>query len=332
MTLPLPAPLVRPPALVSRRFVVVAGKGGVGRTTVATALARVAVNAGKRVLLAQMESSDRLTRLLGAERPIGADVVELEAGLSAVNMTPQRALHEYGLLVLKYESLTKALFENRATRGFLRAIPGLDAYAMLGKAWWHTTEFVGTRPRFDLVIVDGPASGHAVRMLSIPKAILEAVPKGPLAKDAEAMRSLFGDPTRAAVVMVTLPEELPARETSLLARQITGELQMPLTPLIVNGVPDADLEDPGLDHLLGATLGPSASPAARQALGGVRILVERRREAALILARLARDPGLPMIELPRLPETDLGPAEVAILANALAAGLTACDQGDHPAA
>ena len=93
-------------------------------------------------------------------------------------------MREYGVMVLRSELVTRALFENRAVRGFLGAIPGLDAYAMLGKAWWHTTETVDGRPRYDLVIFDGPASGHAALMLRIPQAILTAMPKGPLARDA----------------------------------------------------------------------------------------------------------------------------------------------------
>jgi anion-transporting ArsA/GET3 family ATPase len=310
-----------PPSLLSRGFIVIAGKGGVGRTTVAAALARVAQAAGKRVLLAQMESSDRLARLLGSPKPIGPDVVDLGGGLSAVNMTPRQALHEYGLMVLRYEAITRALFENRAVRGFLRAIPGLDAYAMLGKAWWHTTETYGGRPRYDLVIVDGPASGHAVRMLSIPKAILAAVPKGPLARDAEAMRALFSDPARAAVMIVTLPEDLPARETSVLARDVTAELAMPLAPLVVNGVPDASLEDPALSHLLSTPVAVTSSPELRQTLAAVRVLAERRHDATLVLARLARDPALPTIELPRLPASNLGPSELEVLSAALARGL-----------
>lgn len=312
---------LRAAELLSRRFIVVAGKGGVGRTTVAAALARVAERAGKRVLLAQMESSDRLTRLFGAPATIGADVVELGPQLAAVNMTPQRALHEYGLMVLRYETLTRALFENRAARGFLRAIPGLDAYAMLGKAWWHTTEQRAGQPRFDLVIVDGPASGHAVRMLTIPRAILEAVPKGPLARDAAAMRDLFGDRARAAVVIVTLPEDLPARETSILARDVTSQVGMALGPLVVNGVPAPELEDPALLHVLATPLDPSVDPGVRQTIAGVRVLAERRHDADLVLARLARDPGLPMIELPRLPETDLGPTELSTLVATLEAAM-----------
>jgi anion-transporting ArsA/GET3 family ATPase len=310
--------------VLDRSFIVVAGKGGVGRTTVAAALARAAVKRGRRVLLAQMDSPERLTRLLGADRPIAAEVVRVAPGLDAVNMTAKSALHEYALMVLRYESIYRALFENRAVRGFLGAIPGLDAYAMLGKAWWHTTVLEAGQPKYDLVIVDGPASGHAVRMLSIPQAILDAVPKGPLARDAEAMRALFTDPSRAAFLIVTLAEDLPARETSLLARQVRDQLAMPLAPLVVNAVPSPQFSDPALERLLDAlpASGGAGDRALASTLGGARLLREWRRDAEAVLAHLRTDPGLPMIELPRLPTSDLGPAEVEELSEVLRAQLT----------
>jgi anion-transporting ArsA/GET3 family ATPase len=308
-------------SIVDRRFVMVAGKGGVGRTTVAAALARAAQRAGRRVLLAQMESPDRLGRLLGSARPIGPEVGEVEPGLYAVNMTPKSALHQYALMVLRYESLYRALFENKAVRGFLGAIPGLDAYAMLGKAWWHTTEMVGGRLKYDLVIVDGPASGHAVRVLTIPQAILDAMPKGPLAKDAAAIRTLMSDPAQAGFVIVTLPEELPARETVTLAREVSERVHMPLGPLVVNGVPSARFADPTLGRLLDLPVSGPSDRALSSTLTGARLLRERRRDAERVLAQLRRDPGLPIIELPRLPSTNLGPEEVAELAGVLQAAL-----------
>ncbi len=297
--------------LLARSFIVVAGKGGVGRTTVSAALARAAARRGRRVLLAQMDSPERLTRLLGAERAVGPEIVRVGDNLEAVNMTAKSALHEYALMVLRYETLYRALFENRAVRGFLGAIPGLDSYAMLGKAWWHTTLLEHGRPRYDLVIVDGPASGHAIRMLTIPQAILDAVPKGPLARDAAAMRTLFTDPARAAFLIVTLAEDLPARETSVLARQVRDQLGMPLGPLVVNAVPSPLFAAPALGQLLDAL---PASVNADRALGttvsGARLLREWRQDAEQVLARLRTDPGLPMIELPRLPTSDLGPTEI----------------------
>jgi anion-transporting ArsA/GET3 family ATPase len=309
-------------ALLDRRFIVLSGKGGVGRTTVAAALARAAADAGKRVLIAQASAAERLGRLFGRFGPVGTDVVTLAPGIDAVNMTPQSALHQYGLMTLRSELVYRALFENRAVRGFLGAIPGLDAYAMLGKAWWHTTETTSAgAPRYDLVLLDGPASGHATLMLRIPGALLHAMPKGPLARDARAMRELLSDATRTALVIVTLPEELPAREAAELAAAARGPLGVTLGPLIVNAVPSDALSGPESDAVLGPLerAAPAGAPALDPTLGLARSLRSHWRLADEQLARLARDPGGPLILLPRLPTADLGPAELATLAARIAA-------------
>jgi anion-transporting ArsA/GET3 family ATPase len=311
--------------LLDRQFLIISGKGGVGRTTVAAALARAAVHAGKRVLLAQMDSPERLGRLLGHQAGVGAEVTAISDGLDAVNMTAGEALHQYGVMVLRYEALYRTVFENRAVQGFLNAIPGLDAYAMLGKAWWHTTEHREGRPRYDLVILDAPASGHAATVLRIPRAVMETMPRGPLARDAAAMGDLFRDPARTAFVIVTLPEELPARETVELARVVRDELALPLGPLIVNGLPPGELADPAVREVLAriAAAGRRTGDAALDAtLAGAALLAERRLEAEEVIAGLRRDPGLPMIELPRLPTTDCGPAEIDDLAMRLYASTT----------
>ena len=251
------------PSLLDLRFIMLSGKGGVGRTTVAAVIARAAAAAGKRVLLAEATSADWLARLFGRREPLGPRIETLAPGIDAVNMTPDDALREYGTLVLHSELVTRALFDNRAVRGFLGAIPGLDAYAVLGKAWWHTTEMVAGRPRYDLVLFDGPATGHATLMLKIPQAILDAMPKGPLAKDARAIRDLLCDATRSALMIVTLAEELPAREARELAGAVRGALEMPLAPLLVNAVPTDALEVPAVVDLLTRATDPDGRPRAR---------------------------------------------------------------------
>jgi anion-transporting ArsA/GET3 family ATPase len=303
-------------SLFERRFVILSGKGGVGRTTVAAALARAAVHAGKRVLVAQMDSPERLGRLLGHVGSIGPEVIPVSEGLDAVNMSAKAAMKQYGLMVLRYETLYRTIFENKAVQGFLAAVPGLDAYAMLGKAWWHTTEELEGRPRYDLVILDGPASGHTATMLRIPQAITEAMPKGPLAKDAALMTALFRDPARTAFVIVTLAEDLPARETAELARVARGSLSLPVGPLVVNGLPPAAPARPEVQAIL-ERAGTTGDAALDSTLAGAALLASRRHEAEEILEVLRRDPGLPMIELPRLPTTDLGPAEIDELARIL---------------
>jgi Mrp family chromosome partitioning ATPase len=299
---------------LQRRFLVLSGKGGVGRTTVAAALARAAANTGRRVLIAQASAAERLGRLFGHPGAVGTDITTLAPGVDAVNMTPQSALHQYGLMVLHSELVYRALFENRAVRGFLGAIPGLDAYAMLGKAWWHTTELVGGRPRYDLVILDGPASGHATLMLRIPQAILDAMPKGPLARDARAIRALLSDPARAALVIVTLAEDLPARETAELAAAARGPLGISLGPVIVNAVPTDALSDPQVAGVLDPLAPPTGNPALDATLRMAASVRAHRRVADEVLERLRKDPGQPLLTLPRLATADIGPEQIALLA------------------
>lgn len=311
------------PSLLDLRFIMLSGKGGVGRTTVAAVIARAAAAAGKRVLLAEATSADRLARLFGRREPLGPRIETLAPGIDAVNMTPDDALHEYGTLVLRSELVTRALFDNRAVRGFLGAIPGLDAYAVLGKAWWHTTEIVDGRPRYDLVLFDGPATGHATLMLKIPQAILDAMPKGPLAKDARAIRDLLCDASRFALMIVTLAEELPAREARELAAAVRGTLEMPLAPLVANAVPTDALEAPAVVDLLTRATIPTGDRGLDATLRLAATVHAHRRAAEQVLATLTRELGLPLLTLPRVPTAEASPAIIDELVPRFISGLAA---------
>jgi len=306
--------------LLDLRFVILSGKGGVGRTTVAAALARAAAARGKRVLIAQTDAVERLGHMLGHPTPVPATVTSVAPSISAVNMTPRESLHEYALMVLRYETVYRALFDNRFVRGFLSAIPGLDAHAMLGKAWWHTTEVeAGGRPKYDLVILDGPASGHAAAMLRIPRAIAEAVPAGPLLRDARAIMATLSNPAQTAMVIVTRPEELPASETVELATIARRDLGVTLGPVIVNAMPPGRLAAEPVASLLdrvGAAAGDDLLAPTLAMAAGERARFERARA---VIEGLTRNPGLPLVTLPWLPSTNLGVREVDRLAMALAA-------------
>ncbi len=237
-----------PPALQSLddlRFIYITGKGGVGKTTVAAALARAMAARGKRVLVCMCNAKERLSGMLGSSA-IGDEITHVAPNIDAVNMVPEKCVEEYGILMLKSRTLYKALFENRYVTTFFRAVPGLYEWSMLGKAWFHTTELLsgkvtdefeppyGDGWKYETVIVDGPATGHGLDMLRVPKVLLEVAPSGPLRKDAERAWHLFRDPSHSGVVMVTLPEDMPTNETIELATAIRGELDLPIARLVVN--------------------------------------------------------------------------------------------------
>jgi anion-transporting ArsA/GET3 family ATPase len=173
--------------------------------------------------------------MLGAP-PIGPEVAPVADGVWAVNIQPEKALEEYGVLVLHSRALYKTLFDNRYVRAFLRAVPGMQEWAMLGKAWWHTTERRSDGSfKYDVVILDAPATGHGLDMLRVPKVILDVAPHGLLRRDAERAWSLFGDASTSAIVLVTAPEEMPTTETIELAHAL-GEMGLPIGRVVVNGV------------------------------------------------------------------------------------------------
>jgi anion-transporting ArsA/GET3 family ATPase len=269
-------------ALDTRRFLFVTGKGGVGKTSVSAALALALAGRGKRVLIAMCGAHERLSSILGTP-PIGHEIQELADGVWATNIDAERAMEEYGHIVLKVKTVAKAVFQNKYTSSFFRAVPGLHDWAMLGKAWYHTTEQrEDGQPRFDVVLFDAPSTGHGLDMLRVPKVILDIVPPGVLRRDAELAWELFRDPARSGVVVVTLPEEMPTTETIELVRTLRNELSLPVHRLIINAMHEplfspaerkALLEDPELldvAHTLvdrgDRALAVAAHRAAREAL------------------------------------------------------------------
>jgi anion-transporting ArsA/GET3 family ATPase len=252
--------------LSDKRFVLVTGKGGVGKTTVCAAEALSLASKGKRVLVAMCNAKERLSAMLGVG-PIGPDVVRVADGVWAVNIQPEKALHEYGVLVLHSRALARTLFDSKYVRAFLRAVPGMQEWSMLGKAWWHTTETLPNGSfKYDVVILDAPATGHGLDMLRVPKVILDVVPPGILRRDAERAWALFRDPKACAIVLVTLPEEMPTTETIELAADL-GKLGLPIGRVVVNGV-----------------LPPLFSPAEREALAAVSVGAPKSAGEAAVLA------------------------------------------------
>jgi anion-transporting ArsA/GET3 family ATPase len=308
-----------PSALESKRFLFVTGKGGVGKTTVCAAEALALAQRGKRVLVCMCNAKERLSTMLGSEL-IGPEVTPVAPNVWAVNMEPTRALEEYGAMMLKSRALYKLLFDNRYVRTFFRAVPGMQEWTMLGKAWWHTTEQRDDGShRFDVVILDAPATGHGLDMLRVPKVILDVVPTGLLRRDAERAWELFQDPKTCAVVLVTLPEEMPTTETIELAEALRTELKLPIGKIVVNGVLPPLFSREERDVLDGARPSESTSESTPgdAAIIAARGRAMRERMQAASLARLAKELPVPPSFLPQLFEDAAQPRAIRELAKRL---------------
>lgn len=286
-------------ALENKRFLFVTGKGGTGKTTVTAALALHLAARGKRVLCAMCQAKERLSSLLDGPE-VGEDIVELRPRIFAVNMNPDAALAEYGRMVLRIRPIYHAVMENPFVRSFFRATPGLNEWAMLGKAWFHTTERNSDGSwKYDTVILDAPATGHGLDMLRGPKVIVDVAPPGLLRREAGKAWTLFSDPDQSGLVVVTLPEEMPVTETFELLEAVEGELGLPVAQVVVNGVMPTMLTVSERESLLRPRPVDSANPGDEAIAAGAR---RARRETIQQenLERLRSSLSIPLTELPLL--------------------------------
>jgi anion-transporting ArsA/GET3 family ATPase len=301
---------------LARRFLFVTGKGGVGKTTVAVTLAERFVRAGKRVLLAETTPKEHVSALFGRST-LPTQITELSPRLFGVLLDADVALKEYGALVLRSERLVSALFDNKLVRGFFHGAPGLKEWAALGKAWYHSTEALSDgSPRFDVVILDAPATGHGLDMLRVPKTLVELAPPGVLRSDAERAWTQFRDPKQSGVVVVSLPEEMPTNESRELCGALATELRLPLLAVVANQVVPSLLEAGERAALSGLTEPPETSDVGRALAAGIR-RAAREQVQAECLERLGAL-GAPLLTLPFMPRGAVSLRAVAELVSALA--------------
>ena len=305
------------------RVLVVAGKGGVGKSTMVAALGRMASDAGLSVLVVELEGKPGIRVAYGGHGPLLYEESLLAApspsGAGPVRgrrITPDDALLEYladhGLHRVSKRLLSTGVLDVVAT-----AIPGIRDVLVLGKVKGLERDRVA-----DLILVDAPATGHAVTFLTSAGGLLGIARSGPVQTQAAEVDALLRDPVRCRVVLVTLAEEMPVSETVEAAYQLEDRAGLRLGPVIVNSV--AGLP-PGLDGDAGeaaGTVGVRCSDEQLAALNEARRFRIRRAELeAEQLARLGRELPLPQLRVPELAAPVIGPAELDVLSASLARGI-----------
>ena len=308
-------------SIFDRRFVIVSGKGGVGKSTVCSALALVAARQGKRVLIAELASKERATALFEHGSKAGYEPTQVAPGIDVINVTTEPALQEYGLMKLRWKRVYRAVFENPVMRSLVRMMPGMNELLLIGKAWYleqERDEHTG-RYRWDIVIVDAPASGHGALVFQIPHVIMSSVNGGPMIEETRRIRDMLVDRERTCLNIVTWPEEMPVNEALDMQRLVEKDLNIGLGHLFVNGVwPTAPTEGSLVRMDSARSLGEDAEHSSvRTVLRTHEFMTRRRRAQETHLARLRAECDLKQVALPYLFQPEFGLAAIERLSQCI---------------
>ena len=313
--------------LLDKRLIFVTGKGGVGKSTVATALGLLGARSGLRTIIVELAAQDRIHRAIAHS---GGDAFvedELAPGLFAISIDPQHAMDEY--LRIKVGPVGHMLGSSKLFQAFAMATPGMRELLSIGKVWELAQLQRKTRGAapYDLVVVDAPASGHGVGILRTPRTFADIARVGPIAHQGRAIANTIADARFTAVVAVATPEEMPVNETLMLRDALMSE-GLSLHDVIVNAVYPSRFDVDELALLREAAEdGCGSSPLARAAIRAAVSESARAEHQHRQLARLAAGLDQRLIELPFVFADHLGRAELERLADRLGAGLA----GEQPA-
>jgi anion-transporting ArsA/GET3 family ATPase len=309
--------------LFARRLVILSGKGGVGKSVVGAALALAAVERGKRVLLVEIDAPLEAARHLDAG-PVGPRETQIRPRLFAVNLDPAGVMDEYVRHVVKIDLLTRRILESPIYRRFFTAAPGLRELMLLGKIMVleEARDRWSRRPRYDLIIVDAPATGHGLSLLKVPVAAQAAAPIGPIGANARRILALLRDAKRTALAIITVPEEMAVVEAASLHRMAVDEVGLKPRVVVLNAAHERRFTEAqeaqvlrlaatGADGRLarGVPLAPAVDAARRH--------LRRLKLTRFYQRRLKRSIPLPLVTLPYLFDDPIGPESLRLLADRL---------------
>ena len=309
--------------LLSKRVVLLSGKGGTGKSVVGAALALAARDRGKRVLLVEIDAPLEAACYLGATNA-GPRVAEALPGLFTVNLDPAGVMAEYVRRTVKVDALARRVLDSPIYQRFFAAAPGLPELMVLGRILVFEEERLGwpRRPRFDLIVVDAPATGHGLAFLKVPLAASRAVPVGPVGSNARRILDLLRDAKRTALVLVAIPEEMAVVEAVEFHRLAVEEVGIRPAAAVLNLC-----HERRLTQAQEATVLRLVSARAEGRLGrGVRLQaalvaarrhIRRRKLTAFYQTRLRRSLPLPLVSLPYLFREELGTEALHVLAERL---------------
>jgi anion-transporting ArsA/GET3 family ATPase len=299
------------PDLFDKRLLFVMGKGGVGRSTVAAALGLAAARRGQRAIVVEVSGQHRLAGAFGSDDGEVLVEREIEDGLFAITVDPQHSTSEYLSLQVRPRAMGELLAGSRMFQYFAAAAPGLAELVTIGKIWELAQLERRTRgaSRYDIVIVDAPATGHGVAMIRTPKQFADIARVGPIAHQGRTIHKFIANRKRTGVVAVALPEEMPVNETLQLRDELVGA-GLTLDRVIANGCYPRRFSTRDVRALRAAT-DNGRSPLAQSAIRAALSEQVRTRGQRVQLARLEEGFGQAPARLPFVfaPTLDRGALE-----------------------
>jgi anion-transporting ArsA/GET3 family ATPase len=309
--------------LLSRRIIFVTGKGGTGKSTVAAALALLASQADKRVLCVDVDAKGDLSRLLGAE-PVGFKPRLVQPNVSALAMHPEESLQEYLAVYFKVPRLMRLTPLARVFDFVATGVPGTKEMLIIGKIAYEERRSESGRPAWDIIIVDGAASGHVLPQLRAARSMMELTRGGIIRSQTEWVDLTLSDPLRTLLVICALPEEMPVVEAIELHDRANQEAHVGLGACFLDCTFPVGLTAHQSDLL--ERLVESHRQAAEARLGGpvqplldgVKLARRLHEESDRHARTLRRRLSVPVVEIPRQVAATPGMAMTRAVASALA--------------
>lgn len=301
------------PEMLEKRLLFVTGKGGVGKSTVAASLGLAAAARGKRTIVCEIGSQEHTSRLFNRAQ-VGFHEVQLEDNLWTISIDPDESMREYVLLQLKVRAMRDLLFRSRVFTYLTAATPGLKELVTIGKIWElaQLDRKVRKGRKYDLVIVDAPATGHGIGFLQTPRTFANIARVGPIHAQAQELDRFITDHASTGTAIVSLPEEMPVNETATLERELREEIGVSVDRVYMNALYPERFSNGEAERLEGER--PQATGAVREALRAAVSEHRRARSQRAQLARLRRRVSTPVKTLPFIFQPELGVEDARELA------------------
>jgi anion-transporting ArsA/GET3 family ATPase len=301
------------PELLEKRLLFVTGKGGVGKSTVAISLGLAAAARGKRAIVCEISAEEQASRLFHRAQ-VGFHEVALEENLWAISIDPDQSMREYVLLQLKVRAMRDLLFRSRIFTYLTAATPGLKELVTIGKIWElaQLDRKIKSGRKYDLVIVDAPATGHGIGFLQTPRTFAGIARMGPIHAQARALDRLITDQELTGVAIVSFPEEMPVNETAMLENELREQIGVAVDRIYMNALYPERFSREEAEKLETAT--DEATGTVGGALRAATSEHRRARSQRAQLARLRRRVSTPVKTLPFIFEPELGVEEARQLA------------------